>query len=158
MRCLKVLSIAVSVATPLDAQDVPSGCYVRDYSEAHLAQNPEQIVDRISIIFGPHDGVLLADVKVLLANQGSAARDGNGGAYVSETAANFSSPLQFGVECDGGYFDVIEFDDEAMTIETPGIRISGEGCGGEGIETYLVEAGSEATRYILYRDELGACF
>lgn len=153
-----ILSLSVFIGTPLLAQDVPMGCYVSDYSKEHLEQHPEQVVDRISILFGPNEGIIWADVKVLLADQGHAARDGYGGMRLSETAGNFNDHLEFGVECDGGSFDVATFDANAITIETSGFRISVDGCGGEGIDSTLLEADSLSTQYTLNRAELGACF
>lgn len=158
MKYFNVFAFSAFIASSVAAQDVPGGCYVREYSEEHLARYPEQVVDRISILFGPYDGTVFADVKVVLADQGHAARDGHGGAYLSETAGNFSSPLKFGVECDGGSFDVISFDENAITIETSRFRISRDGCGGDGINSNLAESGSSSTNYTLNRAELGACF
>ena len=115
-------------------------------------------MDRISILFGPYEGIVWADVKVLLANQGHAARDGNGGMHLSETAGNFNAPLTFGIECDGGSFDVVTFDTNTIEIETTRFSLSVDGCGGEDIDSDLLEAGSSSTKYTLKRAELGACF
>ncbi|EBA13689.1 hypothetical protein [Roseobacter sp. CCS2] len=158
MRYLTVLSLAVFIATPVTAQDVPVGCYVRDYSDEHLAKYPEQVVDRISIMFGPYEGIVWADVKVLLADQGHASRDGIGGRYLSETAGNFNEPLEFGVECDGGSFDIVSFDMDTIEIETRRFRLSVDGCGGEETYSDLLETGSSSTTYTLNRSKLGACF
>jgi len=158
MKLFVNLSLSVFIATPLIAQDVPSGCFVRDYSEDHLAQNPEQIVDRISILFGPIDGLVLADVKVQMANQGHAAVNGYGGAYFSEVAGTFSEALTFAVDCDGGFFDVVHFDGDSIEIETSGFRLSPDGCGDQGNVSNLLETGSSSTTYTLNRTELGACF
>lgn len=131
---------------------------MRDFSEEHLAQYLEQVVDRISIIFGPDQGIVWADVKVRLADQGHAARDGYGGMHLSETAGNFNSPHEFGVECDGGSFDVVNYDEKTIEIETSRFRIAVDGCGGEGIYSDLLEFDSSSTKYTLNRAELGACF
>lgn len=157
MRYLSILPILLFFGTSVGAQDAPMGCFVREYSKSHLAQNPEQVVQRISILFAPESSYLWAEVKVLLADQGHAGRDGYGGMRVSEMAGSFNGLSSFGVECDGGGFDVIVNDATGITIETDWLRVAEEGCGGAGIYTTLLEDGSSTTRYRLDRAEDAAC-
>jgi len=157
MKHIPIVAAALLAATPLQAQDVPLGCYTRDYSQQHLAQNPEQIVDRMSILFTKDDVYMGAHVQVLLADQGHAGRDGYGGMRVSETAGDFIGPLIFGIECDGGSFEVIANTGDSITIETSYFRLAEDGCVDEGIRTSLAESGGGATRYLLHRAENAAC-
>lgn len=155
-RNLLVLPL-LALASPGLAQDAPLGCFVRDYSDEHLKKNPEQVVDRISILFSPFDDNVSADVKVLLADQGHAGRDGYGGQRAFEIAGNYYKPLRFSVDCDGGSFDVVKQDAAGITIETSGFRLAVDGCIDEGISTTLAEEGSTSTRYRLNRAETKAC-
>ena len=170
VKHLAILSLSAVYATSLTAQDIPTGCYVREYSKEHLKQNPAQIVDRMSILFDPPDseGYGWADVQVLLADQGHAARDGYGGKRVSGGGINVNGSLRFdSSSCDGGGFEVIASDANTITIKTYGF-VLGAGCGewdeeGEDITSSLSEglrddAGLQiSTRYILNRAELAAC-
>ena len=156
MRRFSILPLVCLMAGPALAQTMPDGCFTRTYAQAHLDQHPEQVVERISILFGPYETLVTAEIKVLLADQGHAGRDGFGGRRMSESAANFTTPLQFGIECDGGSFDVIALDANGITIETGYVRVASDGCGGDD-STSLAEAGSALTRYRLERSDLAAC-
>jgi|GEM_PF-4863531 len=157
MQRISAFTLMCFLASPAVGQDVPMGCFVRDYGQDHLDRYPEQVVERISIRFGPHDWFIAADVKVLLADQGHAGRDGLAGQRMSEWAGNFNGPLNFGVECDGGGFEVVAKDAHGITIETSGFRLSTDGCGGEGVNSTLLEEGSATTRYRLPATEDAAC-
>jgi hypothetical protein len=157
MKNLAFLFVLTFIATPSIAEDALMGCFVRDYSKEHLQQSPEQVVDRMSILFTVEENLMWADVQVLLADQGHAARDGFGGMRLSEAAGTFNGPLEFGVECDGGSFDVVGLDGTSVTIETSRFRLSANGCGGEGFNSDLHETGSASTRYKLNRAETAAC-
>ena len=159
MRYTTLLGLVLMFPASAIAQDVPVGCYTRDYSDAHLASNPDQVVDRISIEFIRHDEFTSAEVKVLLADQGHSGRAGYGGQFVSEVAANYATPLQFGIECDGGSFDVIESDSQGIVIETGWFRLSdnANGCSGEDIRSNLHEEVGSSTRYRLTQSAAAAC-
>ena len=157
MKRLSILTFLFLIATPAIAQEVPMGCYTRGYSSDHLAKHPEQVVKRISILFTQRDSLAWADVQVLLANQGHAARDGYGGMRLSEIAGSFNGPLDFGVECDGGKFDVIANDATGILIETIGFRLSNSGCDGDGIYSTLGEQGRSTTRYKLHKSDDASC-
>ena len=51
MRCTTLLGFVLLFPASATTQDVPIGCYMRDYSDAHLSRSPEQVVDHISIEF-----------------------------------------------------------------------------------------------------------
>ncbi|MEO9515272.1 MAG: hypothetical protein ABJH45_22595 [Paracoccaceae bacterium] len=115
------------------------------------------MVDRISILFSQGDGITNADVKVLLADQGHAGRAGFGGMRAGEVAGNYETPLRFGVECDGGAFDVITNDAHGLTVATDGFRLSDDSCSDGKIRSNLLEEGSSSTRYRLDRSDEAAC-
>lgn len=154
--------VLLCLATPVAAQDVPQGCFFRDYSDAHLAQNPGQGVDQILIYFRSgadnSGGIVLADVRVLAANQGQALAAGLGGQTLNATPGNFNTPLRFGVECDGGSFDVIGQTGEELTIETQGMRLTKEpSCDGDERWMNLAEIGGETTTYRLRAVDQSQC-
>ena len=159
MRYPSIFALLLLVPMSAGAQDVPMGCYLRDYSPDHLAKHPEQVVDRISILFRPGNQFTAAEVNVLFADQGHAARDGYGGLRGAETAGNFNAdvPLKFAVECDGGSFDVIESSADHILIETSWFRLSDNGCGSDEIRSTLLEEGSASTRYRLDQVEETMC-
>ena len=154
MRCIPIFAIIFLATSSAIAQSVPMGCYTKDYSDDHLARNPEQVVDQISILFIHRGGTITAAVRVLLADQGHAGRDGYGGMEVSEfavSAGDYNVSRRFNVDCDGGGFDVIESDSESLVIETSRFRLSGNNCINELSGSSLVEDGSSSTRYKLER-------
>lgn len=157
VKNITFVSLIFFSAAPAVAQDVPTGCFLREYSQEHLAKNPEQIVERISILFTQRDRIVGADVQVLLADQGHAARDGYGGMRAFETAGNFSEPLRFDIECDGGSFHVLANDAAGITIETEYFRLTDGECGGETVRSNLIEDGSESTKYRLFRSDDKTC-
>lgn len=157
MRQFSMLTLACLLAGPVDAQTVPDGCFMREYTQDHLDRNPNQVVRRISILFAPHDQLVSAEIEVLMADQGHAARDGFGDMRMSEWAANFNGPMKFGIECDGGGFEVIAQDADGLTIETGYVRVALDGCSGDNTSTTLAEVEGELTRYRLERREVAAC-
>ena len=159
MRLTTLMGFVLLLPASAIAQDVPIGCYTRDYSDAHLARNPEQVVDRISIEFDRSGEYTSAEVKVLLADQGHSGRAGYGGQLVSQFAENYAVPLQFGVDCDGGSFDVIDSDSEGIVIETNWFRLSDDTsiCSGVRVRSDLQEEGGSSTRYRLTQSAAAAC-
>ncbi|MEX3014303.1 hypothetical protein [Gymnodinialimonas hymeniacidonis] len=147
---------------PAAAQTVPEGCFVREYDAAHLAAHPNQFVERLALNFDPepHATSRITEVVIIadMASQGRALTGGFAGLRMTEIGGNFAGPLQFGVECDGGSFDVVRYDGESLLIETEYVRVALEGCGGEiNQSTSLAEIRGEATRYLLYRAHPSAC-
>ena len=100
MKRLAFLLSATLATSPALAQDMPLGCYGRDYSDAHLASHPGQGIDWITINFYPSPYAdqgateTWADITVMTANQGQAARDGVGGMILTETAINFGGMVK----------------------------------------------------------------
>ncbi len=147
---------------PSMAQTVPEGCFVREYDAAHLAAHPNQFVERLALWFDPEphaaSDITLVEITASTSSNGRAIDEGIAGLRMTETGANFANPLQFGVECDGGSFDVVRYDGNTLVIETEYVRVALEGCGGEiGQTTSLAEVPGQATRYLLYRAHPSAC-
>ncbi len=90
---IRPLVLSLLLAAPAAAQDLPLGCFARDYSAAHLAQNPGQNVAAMRLNFRPGTdasaGAPTVRVQVRLANQGRARAEGFGGAVLSQTAYCF---------------------------------------------------------------------
>jgi len=167
MHRFSILTVFLLTTTSVIAQNVdadwPLGCYVRDYSADHLARHPDQVVDRMSILFTqpnlshPTSGLVWAEIQVLLADQGHAARSGFGGLRVAEVAASYGVPFAFGVDCDGGRFEVVAHDAAGITIETDRLNLRG-GCGpGDNIYTTLAEIEGETTAYKMIKADEAAC-
>ena len=153
------LSIASTHAL---AQTVPEGCFARDYDAAHLEAHPDQFVQRLTLHFypSPHEdgGITWVDITADMAHQARALTEGFAGQRMTEAGGNFASPLQFGVECDGGSFDVVRYDGQTLVIETEYVRVAMDGCGGEiNQSTSLAEIRGQATRYLLHRVDPFVC-
>ena len=150
---------------------MPTGCYQRTYSADHLAQNPGQTVSQLTISFGRlSDGQrvgeeavdpVIAWVNALMAPTETTQQDGTAGRRFSEGL--FCMPHEqhrldadwvqdggiiCGVECDGGFFQVVSVNDEGMFIRTDGIRLSE--CGGSDAQVRMKDEGAGPTTYRLF--------
>ena len=72
MRSIIFTSLLSLLALPAAA--APEGCFARTYSDAHLANNPAQLVRSISMAFGDFAGDTTpwVDVQAEIADQGHA--------------------------------------------------------------------------------------
>ncbi|WP_386681695.1 hypothetical protein [Loktanella sp. R86503] len=111
----------------------------------------------MSILFSQERWGVVADVQVLLADQGHAARDKNGGMRVSEVASNYNKSLVFFLKYNGGIFDVISNKASRIVIETSWFRLSDNGCGEGGIYSTLDEDGRSITRYKSFKSDSAEC-
>ena len=107
---------------------------MRDYSAAHLAQHPNQIVDwiRLKVFQDAYDGTV-ADLDVLFANQGHVAGSGFDGRIVGQALHCWESGGETGcsVDCDGGSFIVTKDDGAVLMFKTDGLMVGDtESCGG----------------------------
>lgn len=110
------------------------GCFARDYSDAHLASNPAQVVDQIVLRVGrPTTTDIFATIGVTLANQGHVAASGHGGQSYQQFLFCWrdSKALVCGVECDGGSMTVTRVSGDSITFRTNYLIVGNpEGCGG----------------------------
>lgn len=151
--------ISVLVAGAAMAQTPVQGCFIRDYSDAHLAQNPNQVVQHLSILFW-HDDQYddnLATVRAVMADQGHAGAAGFGGKILDQVAYchDYGGQMSCGVECDGGSFDITMSGSDQMDISTQYFTIGdSDSCGGP---SDLAEIREESTIYRLFRADLADC-
>lgn len=160
MTRFPALFLMALTASPLAAQSAPEGCFARDYSAAHLAAQPDQVVDCITVNFAPsdHDDTqTIAVIRVLMANQGHAARNGIGGMILGEAATNWADPLTFGIDCDGGTLEVTRQDGDMIEFRTQYLRVSTEGCSGDSVAGDLAEHHGEWTTYRLFSADPSFC-
>jgi hypothetical protein len=155
-------SLVAPLAGPVLAGPLPEpGCYVRTYSDAHLANHPRQVVHGMRLRYGkdPHNDWNAVALEIVSANQGEAAELGLGGRVFSQWALCWdpAEPGQCQVECDGGRLVLQRSAKDTLRLTTTHLRVeSGGGCDGEADILDLAEPGSAETEYRLVRakDEL----
>lgn len=155
---LGVIAMALALASPALAQE-PMGCFARDYSAAHLGQNPNQHVAALRLNFyrSPDTDYLLVDVIGRFADQGRARREGLGAEYFTQGA--FCNAQEDGilcmVECDGGTFLIRSLKGDQLEISTDYFALqNGAGC--EAISD-LAETDGQKTTYRLTRADAATC-
>ncbi len=146
-------AFAVALALPVVAQDGPSkGCYLREYSGAHLASHPDQVVHWIKLrVWDDEMGNRLAAIRAQFAHQGHVARDGFGGRVMDNFMICWRDRGKAfcGVECDGGSIEFLRDDAKGVVFRTQGVVIGDvEGCGGF---TTLAEVPGQYVSYRLNR-------
>ncbi|MCK4713676.1 MAG: hypothetical protein KAT26_12440 [Marinosulfonomonas sp.] len=134
---IKTLLAALAIAMPLQAQSAPpQGCFTRDYSDAHLAANPDQVVEQISLKFSRQAEERIAEMRVLTANQGHVRQSGHGGQVFEQFLYCFDGMITdgiwaCGVECDGGRMEIIRDDGKILEFRTKYLMVGEtEECGG----------------------------
>lgn len=147
-----IAGIGSLVAGAALAEGPDLGCYARTYSDAHLAQNPAQVVQRMVLRtrWDDHSDTY-AEMWVETADQGHVAAAGQGRQLLEQTLTCWSQGnTDFcGVECDGGSFSVVQQDARGLTLQTSYLMVGDvEGCGGA---VDLAEAPGQTTRYRLNR-------
>lgn len=140
---------AFLLPTPLLAELPPPGCYARDYEAAHLTAHPAQGVAGLRLWFFTEDDAgetPAALVEARMADQGQAARDGVGGAVLTQLAICDAQGACY-VECDGGLFTTEMTAGGGLRLSTQRFRVGeGESCGGS---SDLAEREGRATVYLL---------
>jgi hypothetical protein len=159
-KALALSTICTSLAlaaSPPAADTLPLGCFARHYTPAHLASQPEQVVEAIWLDLQRDDlGIVRFTISSLMAGQGHAGREGLGGTRLHETGA-CRDGLTCHVECDGGGFEVTRLDGDSIDITTSYMRLASEGCSGEGVFSDLSEGPRWQTTYRLTRADPSAC-
>jgi hypothetical protein len=140
------------------AEGPAPACYARDYDTAHLASHPDQVVSamRLRIEAPGANGEALAELRVVLADQGHARAEGMDGRTLTQALVckDWGDGPACGVECDGGLFSVAE-DAEGLTLTTDRLLVGdSEECGGS---FDLVEREGEPVSYRLLRADPSAC-
>ncbi|MCP3971522.1 MAG: hypothetical protein GY717_14635 [Rhodobacteraceae bacterium] len=140
------------------ADGPPPGCYHRDYTDAHLAKHPNQVVDWITMIV-EHDqyGHDVARMRVYTANQGHVRRSGHGHRVFDQFLFCWDDGrrARCGVECDGGGFVMTRYTGKSLTFETRNLWIGDtDECGGA---IDLAEIPGRAVKYRLDRVSASIC-
>jgi len=131
---MAAMALALMPTGPAFAGGPRQGCFVRDYTDAHLARHPDQIVDRIALRIRKDDyGDIVADMRVLLARQGHVARSGHGGQSMEQFLFCWTEGKKTGcsVECDGGHFTITRDTGKVLTFRTDYLMVGDtDECGG----------------------------
>jgi len=159
MKRFAIAVLATSLGLPALGQEGPSpGCYMRDYSDAHLARHPDQVVDWIKMRVMDDDfGNRTAVIRAKFAHQGHVMRSGHGGRIMDNYMICWRSggTAFCGVECDGGTIEFLRDDASGVLFRTQGVAIGDvEGCGGV---TNLAEVPGQYVSYKLNRVSNAQC-
>lgn len=151
--CMIAAAAAPIFAQPASAQ-LTEGCYVREYSDAHLASHPTQHIKTLKIIVQT-EGAIDSDgehvsVWALMANQGQAQRLGIGGQALHQSSfcGDYDGKLGCAVECDGGFLTIREASIDMLEFETSYFSLDRDGDCGQGLAD-LAETDAAPTTYKL---------
>lgn len=153
------LALAAALAAgPAAAGGPLPGCFARDYSDAHLAANPAQVVDWIVLQVRPDPSAgTVADMWVATAMQGHVLQTGHGGQLFSQFLICWDEggvPV-CGVECDGGTLTVTAQGPDGLTFRTGYLMVgNAQGCGGA---VDLAERIGQPVSYRLDRVDASVC-
>ncbi len=158
-RAIKLCVVSsVLLAGPVLAEGPAEGCYVRDYSAAHLAGQPAQVVDWMQLwVYSDENRNKLANMLVGFTNQGHVANTKHAGQVLDQFLLCFDYDGRKGctVECDGGNFFVTRDTGDAITIETSYLTVGyTDSCGGA---VDLAEKPGQPVKYKLYRADARQC-
>lgn len=152
---LVTLVFLAGFSLPLQAQSAPpEGCYERNYSAAHLAKNPDQIVAQIAVKFGQRAAERIAQMAVLTANQGHVQASGNGNRLLDQFLFCFAPKdgdknWTCRVECDGGGMEIKRADANTLLFRTDTLYVGDANeCGGP---VNLAEKINQSVTYKLTR-------
>lgn len=154
---------AILLATAVTAQEGPTpGCYIREYSPAHLDAHPDQVARALYMYI--HDETFedytnrFAYLVVDFVNQGHVKRNGHGAQRLDQSLVCFrdgEGKQGCSVECDGGWFTVSGETDSTLTIATEYLMVGDtEGCGGA---IDLAETTGQVVKYRLNRVDPRRC-
>ena len=120
MRSIIFISAMIAAGSAIAEPQVPYGCYLREYSNAHLAKTPDQIVRSMAlrIYKQPEFGETVADMNVLFADQGRIRGTQSANAFMDQVLICWTDATTFGcsVERDGGVFTVSRITQDSITI------------------------------------------
>ena len=160
----KLQGVALAVMTLLagavvQAEEIRPGCYTRFYSDAHLRDQPAQVVRAVRLWVGPWmtEVAREARIEVVPANQGHA----RGAPWVGARLQQFlicgtesGAPI-CQVECDGGRMEVTKQDAQGMVFRTRYMVVGNTGeCGGV---MDMAEVPGQWVSYRLYRADASDC-
>ncbi len=146
-----LVSVALVSGFPgLASADGPAtGCFERDYTDAHLTKHRIQIVDRMVLrVYQQQGGAKVANMWVKPANQGHVAASGDGGQHFSQFLFCWTDngENKCAVECDGGTMQVTKQNAKGLTFRTKYLIVGdAEECGG------AVDLAEVQGQYVSYR-------
>lgn len=150
---MTIAAAATIFAQPVSAE-LTEGCYVREYSDAHLASHLTQHIRTLKVIVQT-DGAIDSDgeyvsVWARLANQGQARLRGIGGQVLHQSAfcGDYDGTLGCAVECDGGFLTIRQASIDMLEFETSYFSLNRDGDCGEGLAD-LAETQNAPTIYKL---------
>eukprot|EP00581_Thalassiosira_minuscula_P038612 CAMPEP_0184468858 /NCGR_PEP_ID=MMETSP0740-20130409/81813_1 /TAXON_ID=385413 /ORGANISM="Thalassiosira miniscula, Strain CCMP1093" /LENGTH=122 /DNA_ID=CAMNT_0026844591 /DNA_START=37 /DNA_END=402 /DNA_ORIENTATION=+ len=85
-RVIKIFAMSSALlAGPVSAEGPTEGCYVRDYSTAHLARQPAQVVDWMQMwVYSDQNQNKLANMRVGFTDQGHVANSKHAGKVLDQ--------------------------------------------------------------------------
>ena len=154
-----LMMVLLLAATPLSAQEIPQGCFHREYSEKHMAGHPAQFVKELTLKIYQATGYedIWADLLAQTAKRGRVADHPQAGKALDQALNCWSKrgKHQCAVDCDGGSFEIVRGKSNSITIETSYLTIGpAEECGGA---INMVEVLGEPVRYRLNRVDPEVC-
>ena len=131
------------IALTLAGEALADSCYTRTYSDAHLADNPQQVVRHISVQF--HDGPeRFASVIARFRDEDHTYLQ-EFRCYDPDDDRERGALLDCGIDCDGGTMLVWPKPGDAILLDTYGFGV-GATCGEDGDKTRSVrDLGAEKT-------------
>lgn len=130
-----LLALATPAPNLAQAQDILA-CYARNYSDAHLAANPAQVVQSMVFAFEQGEAEVLVNMAVKVANGGHAKGGPLVGKWVRQGMFCFDGGAgQVGtrcaIECDAGSMEVVKVTPNSLTFRTNYLTVGeADECGG----------------------------
>lgn len=140
---LAILTSGFAV-TSANAQIMSLGCFERNYTKAHLASQPAQVVESIRVLFDEEtfddSTYIYATMQVLLANQGHVRTEGLGGTTLDQflicederaPGSGTLADVSCFVECDGGSMQITRNSGGILEFRTDYLMVGDyDECGG----------------------------
>lgn len=156
---MRYLTLALTLSAAPAWAELPLGCFTRDYSNAHLAENPNQHVASLKLLFTRGADTMyprFLQVEGRFADQGRARLDRVQGQAFHQSAfcTEEAGQPRCQVECDGGGLAVHPLRGDTLDVSTDYFVLEYEGC--EALSD-LAELGGGETTYRLTRAPESAC-
>ncbi|MCI2398588.1 hypothetical protein [Aliiroseovarius subalbicans] len=154
--------LVVALAAPTLA--APEGCWSRQYSDAHLARQPAQVVAAawLSFHFDQDHDQLFAMLSVVTTNQGHVRGTANANMFVDQgllcwpNTARGADAWSCAIDGDGGGFEITRMDAKVLEFRTRHL-LMGNFEDNTGPVVNLAEQAWTDVTYRLYRADDAAC-
>lgn len=157
MRLAIKAALSVVFLCLANATIAQQSCWARDYSDAHLAKHPDQVVRQMVVLFegqadGPGELGQTAGVEVFFRDD---PRPWSNGFYCPPDA---EGGALCAIDCDGGAFVVSWRDVDTILLKTNGFVVGVHCDGEEEPKTRNVsDTGAAETVFLLRRTGIDAC-